>query len=204
MRSLTVYTVALTLATAPVMAQTTGAAPARAPGNNNTPARTRTASAARQALARAQAAYVARDYEAALAAFREASRPADATPTERCEAALGVGYTLFQRGDRDGALGAFREALQISIANNDPLNRSRALQAIASLHEAAGRWNEAATAWQDYIGFAEANPSVASAANGRARLQAIRQREEVERQAATVRARIEERQRQNARGPQAR
>src|SRR5215207_6882588 len=63
----------------------------------------RAASPGRLAIVRAQTAYLARDYDAALAAYREAQRQ---TP-ERAEGTLGTGYVLAARNDAPGALAAF-------------------------------------------------------------------------------------------------
>jgi tetratricopeptide (TPR) repeat protein len=186
---------ALVLAASTAHAQTAPPATASADAGAPTP---RSASPGRQAIVRGEAAYIARNWDAALAAFREAAQQ----PGERTEALLDVGYTLAQRGDREGAIGSFREAIQAAIATNDAANRVRALQAIANTLEAAGRWSDAVVAWQDYVNFAEANPSISNAAYARARIEAIRRRDELEQRSAQVRARIEERRRQNARGPQ--
>jgi hypothetical protein len=70
------------------------------------------------------------------------------------------------------------------------------------LLEAAKRWNDAVTAWNEWIAFVNGHPSIGNAANGRARIDAIHHRDELEQQYAPVRQRIEQRRQQNARGPQ--
>lgn len=152
-----------------------------------------------QALARANAAYVARDWAAAMTAFREAQQYAE----QRVQALLGVGHCMAQQGNADGALAAFREAVRASAGPQVlPSDRVRALQAVAIQLEAMTRWSEALAAWQEWVAFAEAHPTVANPAVGRARIQAIRARNEREQFDAQVRARIEERRRRNAQPPQ--
>lgn len=182
-----------TLAIAPsVVAQARADAVAPASG-------TRMAPPGVQALARANTAYVARDWAAAMTAFREAQNHTE----QRVQALLGVGHCMAQQGNADGALAAFREAAGASAGQNvPPADRVRALQAVAIQLEAMARWTEALTAWQEWVVFADAHPTVANPAIGRARVQAIQARDERERTESQVRARIEERRRRNAQNPQ--
>lgn len=152
-----------------------------------------------QALARGNAAYVARDWAAALTAFREAQQHAE----QRVQAMLGAAHCLAQQGNADGALAGFREAAGASAGQSVlPGDRLRALQAVAIQLEAMTRWSEALTAWQEWVTFADAHPTVANPAVGRARVQAIQARDERERTESQVRARTEERRRHNAQNPQ--
>lgn len=147
---------------------------------------------------RGHAAYVARDWAAAIAAYREAQQHAE----QRVQALLGVAHCLAQQGNADGALAGFREAAQASTQSSAlPSDRARALQAVATQLEAMGRWSEALSAWQEWISFADAHPTVVNPAIGRARLSAIQARDERERADSQVRARIEERRRRNAQNP---
>jgi tetratricopeptide (TPR) repeat protein len=143
-------------------------------------------------------AYVGHDYEGALSAFRQAAAASEA---DRAEATLYIGFTLSARNDVDGALNAFRDAARMSASGNDHLNHVRALQAIGNRLEASGRWADAQTAWEEFVAFASAHPDVGNAANGRARINAIHQRSELDHQYEVVRQRIEERRRLNAQGP---
>lgn len=160
---------------------------------------TRTAPPGMAALARANAAFAARDWAAALNAFREAQQHQE----QRVEATLGVGSTLAQQQNADGALASYREAVDLTAgASAVPLSRVRALQALASHLEAMARWADALAAWNEFVTYAEAHPTVANAGIGRARVQAIQARDERERADSQVRARIEERRRRNAQSPQ--
>jgi tetratricopeptide (TPR) repeat protein len=165
-------------------------APSAAPGHANP----HHASAARLSIVRGSTAYVAHNYDEALTAFREVP----ASEPEYGEALLDVGYTLNSRNDHPGAISAFRDALQHAVSANDDWNRARALQAIANTYEVTHQWNDALTAWQEYISFAEAHANVASAANGRQRVDTIHTAQQLAERYAPVRQRIEERRRHNA------
>jgi hypothetical protein len=162
------------------------------------PSGTRTATPGQQALMRGNTAYASRDWAAALTAFREAQGHAE----QRVQATLGVGHCLAQQGNAEGALGAFREAATASAQPSaQPVDRVRALQAVATQLEAMGRWADALGVWQEWVTYAEAHPTVSNPAIGRARVQAIQARDERERVESQVRARIEERRRRNAQNP---
>jgi tetratricopeptide (TPR) repeat protein len=152
------------------------------------------ATPARLAIVRGGTAYVAHNYDAAMSAFREVP----SSEPEYGEAILDVGYTLNARNDHDGALAAFREALQRSVTANDDWNRARALQAIANTYEVTHAWNDALTAWQEFVSFAESHSNVATAAIGRQRIDAIHTDQQLVERYAPVRQRIEERRRHNA------
>jgi tetratricopeptide (TPR) repeat protein len=147
------------------------------------------------ALARGNAAFAARDWAAALTAFREAQGHQE----QRVEATLGVGSTLAQQSNADGALASYREAMSLTAgADAPPMARVRALQMVATQLEALARWADALAAWNEFVTYAAAHPTVANAEIGRARVQAIQARDERERSDAQVRQRIEERRRRNA------
>lgn len=150
-------------------------------------------------MVRGNTAYVARDYAAAMTAFREAQTDREA----RLDALLGVAYATAARGDIDGAVDALRAATAQAISANDDANRARALQGVAILLEGAGRWSDAESAWRDAQTFADSHtPAFAGlAAVARDRQLKIQQRADRERTEATVRQRIEERQRHNASQP---
>jgi tetratricopeptide (TPR) repeat protein len=190
---------ALVSASQPTLAQNRArAAAAASSASSASPAPGRTASPARLALVRGQQAYVAHRYDEALAAFREAQGAAD----ERVEATLDIGYTQAARNEREAAIATFREAISFCTAADDAINRTRALQAIANTYEAMGNIEQSLAAWQDYLSFAEAHPTLANAAVARARIDALHQRQQADTRDAQVRQRIEERRRRNAAGNQ--
>ncbi len=168
---------------------------ATARGDAGAPSGTRMATPGQQALARAGTAYAARDWAAALTAFRAAQGHAE----QRVQGTLGVAHCLAQQGSGDGALAAFREAVTESTQPSvTPADRARALQALATQLEAMGRWDEAVSGWEAWVAFIEAHSSEGSVEIGRTRIQVIRSRADRERVEAQVRARIEERRRHNA------
>lgn len=161
---------------------------------------THTATPGRQALSRANAAYVARDWAAALGAFREAQQHS----AERVEATLGVGFVMAQQNNAEGALTAFREAVSLTAGQDAlALDRVRALQSVSMQYEAIGRWSDALAGWQAFVTYAQAHPTVANPAIGQARVLAVQAREQRERLDGQVRTRIEERRARNATPPAA-
>ncbi len=191
---------AVVLASAPALAQS----PAHAPAATGSPAVSSSPPAATAhgptpfvtALARGADAYHRRDYDTAMTAFREASTLDSQSPTPR----LYIGYLQATRGDATGAMANFREALRLATVANDDQARARALTAVAILHEAQGRWDDARLAWQDDVAFADAHPPIAYPATARARMDAIQARAALDQQYAPVRQRIADRLRANASG----
>ncbi len=137
-----------------------------------------------------------RDWDGAMNHFRQAAtlEPRSAEPT------LYMGFTAAARGEAATALGSFREAARVATAADNHRDRARALAAIATLHETQARWDDAVTAWQEYVTFADAHADVTYGAVGRARVDAIRRRASMDQSYEAVRHRIAERQRLNASG----
>lgn len=106
-------------------------------------------------------------------------------------------------GELDEALNGFRRAAE--LGQSEPRWRGRALQGIAdTLERMEGRLEDARTAWQEYVRFADANSVVTFPQLGRARVSAIDLMLEQEHAYVQVRERIAERERENARGAPAR
>ncbi len=203
--------VAVGLVSAPAVAQaqspqgaTSSSGGASTGGSPNTGGAARTParqpSPGRQAINRGNTAFVARDYGTALTAFRDGATHDD----ERAESSLGIAYTQLAQGDRDAALTTFRDIARTTTAPTQALHHLRALQAIGNTLETLRRWDDARTAWQEFVSYAEAHPDIGSAANGRARVEAIERRAALDTQFQPVRQRIEERRRINATAPPAR
>jgi len=97
-------------------------------------------------------------------------------------------------GNFQDAVTGFERAAD--VAENEPRWRARALQGVAeTLERMDGRLEDARTAWQAYVRFADSNTTVAFSAMGRARVQAIDVMVEQERAYPAVRQRIAERER---------
>jgi len=182
------------LSPAAALAQNT---PARAPAPASAPSTpTRGPSPFDASLHRGAEAFARRDFDAAMAAFRDAVQrdPRSAVPWLRMAAVARA------RNDAATAMGNYREALRLAIEASADADRARALIGIADLDEAQGLWREAIGAWGAVAEFADAHPTVTSAAVPRARIEAIRQRDSRDREYAPVRERIAERIRVNAAG----
>lgn len=95
------------------------------------------------------------------------------------------------------ALDGFRRAAE--LAGERPRWKGRALQGVAeTLERMDGRLEEARTAWQEYVRFADANVAVTFPAMGRARVSAVNLVIEQETAYVAVRERIAARERENA------
>ncbi len=174
----------------PALAQTPG------PTATPTTAHPHAATPLVQAIARGSDAYHRHDYDAALAAFRDAASidPQGALPV------LYLAYVTAARGDLAGALSGFREAAARAGSTSDDPTRARALTEVAMTLEGLGHWDEARTAWREAGSFAESHADVGYPATARARTTAIRGRDDMEQQYAPVRQRIADRLRANAAG----
>lgn len=137
-----------------------------------------------------------RDWDGAMNHYRQAATLEPRSP----EPALYMGFTAAARGEAATALGSFREAARVATAADNHRDRARALMAIATLHESQARWDDAVTAWQEYVTFADAHADVTYGAVGRARVDAIRRRSSMDQSYEAVRHRIAERQALNASG----
>ena len=166
----------------------------RAPGPPAPAARG--ASAFDESLRRGAEAFSRRDLDAAMTAFRDAVQRDPRSPVPW----LRMAAVARARNEAATALGNYREALRLAIEASADADRARALAGVAELDEAQGLWREAIGAWGVVAEFADAHASVTSAAVPRARIEAIRRRESIERDYAPVRERIAERIRVNAAG----
>ncbi|MDO9020329.1 MAG: hypothetical protein Q8S73_39700 [Deltaproteobacteria bacterium] len=149
-----------------------------------------------QSLRRGAEAFARHDLDAAMTAFRDAVQRDPRSPVPW----LRMAAVSRARNDAATALGNYREALRLAIEASADADRARALTGVAELNEAQGLWREAIGAWGVVAEFADAHASVTSAAVPRARIEAIRRRESLDREYAPVRERIAERLRVNAAG----
>ncbi len=149
-----------------------------------------------QSLHRGATAFLQHDYDGAMTAFREAVQRDPRSPVPW----LRMAAVSRARNEAATALGNYREALRLAIESSADADRARALVGIAELNEAQGLWREAIGAWGVVAEFADAHANLVSAAVPRARLEAIRRRESLDRENAPVRERIAERLRVNAAG----
>ncbi|MGE0787219.1 MAG: hypothetical protein AB7S26_16225 [Sandaracinaceae bacterium] len=102
-------------------------------------------------------------------------------------------------GSLEDALSGFRRAAELAQRANEPRWQARSLQGVAmTLERMEGRLEEARTAWQAYVTFADAHTTVSFPAIGRGRIQAIDVMTEQENAYVAVRERIAEREREQA------
>lgn len=136
------------------------------------------------------------DSAGATTTFREAIEMDGSRP----EAQVHLATVLRMTGDLEGAITAFTQAAALAEAATSPRWQARALHGVAStLERIPGRVEDARAAWQAYARFADANPTVADAQLGRARIQAIDLMNEQEHAYGAVRQRIAEREEERRR-----
>lgn len=166
------------------------AVPATPPAHGATPAQ--------DALANGLRLLVAHDYDGATAAFQQASQADPANP----QVLYYLGEASRMKGQFTEAVDNFRQAARLAGGSGDPRWQARSLQGVAeSLERIEGRRDDAKSAWNEYLHFAEAHTDVANADFARARLQAIDVVAEQDNAYADVRERIAQRERENAAHP---
>jgi hypothetical protein len=132
------------------------------------------------------------DRAAGMASLRTAVADAPSRPDAHCT--LAEGYRA--GGDFTAALDNFQTCLRFAREADNLLYIARALHGVASSYERMPEHlTDARTAWMEYAHFADGASRVASAAEGRERVQAIDVAGEQERVYVDVRARIAERER---------
>ncbi len=132
------------------------------------------------------------DRAAGMASLRTAIADSPSRPDAHC--ILGEGYRA--SGDFTAALDNFQTCLRFAREADNLLYIARALHGVASSYERMPeRLTDARTAWMEYAHFADGASRVASAAEGRERVQAIDVASEQEHVYVDVRARIAERER---------
>lgn len=187
-RFTTALTLALALATLPNLAAAQATPPAAAAPDGTPPYATATSNGLRL--------LIARDFDGALGAFRQAVQIAGSDPT----AFYYMGETQRVRGQLADALEMFRTAARLAGAANDGIMQARSLQGVAeTLEQTEGKRNEARTAWTEYMRFVDQNQGVGFPELARARIAALDAMRELDETYADVRERIATRVRENAR-----
>lgn len=137
------------------------------------------------------AAYAARDFEASVAAYREAV-------VQNPEHPLGhymLGQAQLAAGQPTEAEAAFERGVRFAGPYKEL--HAKLLFVLAGLHERQGRFEEAKKAYTAYAAFCRANPQVHGYPdNAEARIQMLDKREELAKQAALVKQRSEEREKE--------
>ena len=105
-----------------------------------------------EALLKGDNAYVARDFDTAIAAYRKAieAKPQDGLGHLR------LGAAQLAKGDVGEAEKAFQQAVR--FAAEDPKVRAKAEFCLADLHERKKAYDEAAARWKQYGDFVKSKP----------------------------------------------
>jgi len=142
-----------------------------------------------ETINKGNAAYVAKDWDGAIAAYRDAIGKEASKPL----AHYLLGETFVASGKLDDADKAWQEALKVATGD-DPVH-AKVLFVIADLRERQGKWDEAAAAWKEYGGFVASHPKANGyAATATERDKVITTHKDLATKYAEVKKRIEMRQ----------
>jgi TolA-binding protein len=145
-------------------------------------------SPAAAAIAKGQAAYLARDYPGAVRAYLEATQrdPADVT------AYYFLGEAQLASGSTAEADASFTTGMRYAGGKDEW--RAKLLFAIADLRERQGKWGDAKKTWEEYGQFVSTHPNIKGyAASATERVKVVDTRAELDTKYAPVRQRIEQR-----------
>jgi tetratricopeptide (TPR) repeat protein len=134
------------------------------------------------------AAYVARDFQGAIAAYKDAIKDDANDPS----AHYFLGEAQLAAGNIAEADASFAAGLRVVGAKDDM--HAKLLFVIADLRERQGKWPDAKKAWEEYAQFLSAHPNVKGyAATATERAKVIDTRVDLETKYAPVKQRIEQR-----------
>ncbi|HET9932187.1 MAG TPA: tetratricopeptide repeat protein [Polyangiaceae bacterium] len=141
-----------------------------------------------EAIGKGDSAVLARDYEAAVAAYREAitKNPQNALAHYR------MGEAELLKGDLKEAQAAYEAALR--FAGKDKGLTAKALFRLADLNERAKNWDQALARWNAYSEFAKTAESVKTfPATAEERRKRVTEWKQIQSDSAAVKERIEKR-----------
>jgi tetratricopeptide (TPR) repeat protein len=139
-------------------------------------------------IMKGHAAYGARDFQGAIAAYKDAIKDDPADPF----AHYFLGEAQLAAGNIAEADASFAAGLRVVAAKDDL--HAKLLFVIADLRERQGKWAEAKRAWDDYAQFLSAHPNVKGfAATATERNRVIDVRIDLEAKYTPVKQRIEQR-----------
>jgi tetratricopeptide (TPR) repeat protein len=147
-----------------------------------------------EAVQRGHRAFLARDFDTALAAYREAAMSTPPLPI----AHYFIGCALRAKQQFDEAIESFRTAARLA-GDTDPGLRAKALFNVAMTLELKNTYPQAREAWQEYKAFCTTHAAIAcfpAVADGRIAQMTII--DQLEQAYAAVRQRIADRERQAA------
>src|SRR5689334_2264615 len=149
-------------------------------------------------LARGHGAYAARDYPAAIQAYKEAIAQDASDPSGY----YFLGEAQLAGGNSAEADASFAAGLRY-VGSRDDLH-GKLLFVVADLRERQGKWPDAKKAWEDYGQFLSTHPGVKGyAATATERVKVVDAHVDLDTKYAPVRQRIEQRVKENAAPPAA-
>jgi tetratricopeptide (TPR) repeat protein len=139
-------------------------------------------------IAKGDGAYLARDFEAAVSAYRaELSKNASSGVAH-----YRLGEAQLAKGDTNEAEQSFQNALR--FAGKDEKLRDKTLFVLADLRERLKAYDDAIQRWKDYTAHTQAQPEVKSyPATATERIKRIEEWKKISADAALVKERIEKR-----------
>lgn len=141
-----------------------------------------------EAILKGDNAYVARDFDTAIAAYKKAieAKPQDGLGHLR------LGAAELAKGNSDEAEKAFQQAVRFGA--EDPKVRAKAEFCLADLHERKKSYDQAAARWQQYGDFVKSKPEAKGfEATARERVKRIDEWKKLSADSAEVKLRIEKR-----------
>jgi tetratricopeptide (TPR) repeat protein len=139
-------------------------------------------------IMKGHAAYGARDFQGAIAAYKDAIKDDSADPF----AHYFLGEAELAAGNIAEADASFAAGLRVVAAKDDL--HAKLLFVVADLRERQGKWTDAKRAWDDYAQFLSAHPNVKGfAATATERNRVIDVHMDLEAKYAPVKQRIEQR-----------
>ena len=141
-----------------------------------------------EAILKGDNAYVARDFDTAIAAYKKAieSKPQEGLGHLR------LGGAELAKGNTDEAEKAFQQAVRFSA--QDPAVRAKAEFCLADLHERKKSYDEAAVRWRQYGDFVKSKPeSKGFEATANERVKRVEEWKKLSADSAEVKLRIEKR-----------
>lgn len=144
-------------------------------------------------IMKGHAAYGARDFQGAIAAYKDAIKDDAADPYGH----YFLGEAQLAAGNIAEADASFAAGLRV-VTTRDDLH-AKLLFVVADLRERQGKWTDAKTAWDEYARFLTAHPNVKGfAATAAERSRVIDVRIDLEAKNAPVKQRIEQRIKENS------
>jgi tetratricopeptide (TPR) repeat protein len=141
-----------------------------------------------QKVAKGHAAYVARDFQGAIAAYKDAIKD-DANDAS---GHYFLGEAQLAAGNVAEADASFAAGLRVVAAKDDM--RAKLLFVVADLRERQGKWPDAKKAWDEYAQFLSTHPNVKGyAATATERNKVVDTHVDLETKYAAVKQRIEQR-----------